>query len=69
MITMTFPFRDERMAVSSVECQDCGHITEACEAFDIENPHKVLYVGDEIPAGQCPLCEHGLMYLTAESDD
>lgn len=69
MITMTFSLPPEVQPHMEVECTLCEFTCELWEALPIDNPHKELYIGDEIPAGQCPNCEVGMMYLPEEYDD
>jgi len=63
MISMKFkePFDTEPSSIC--ECDDCDASVELWEALPIKNPQKVIHMADVVPAGQCPECGDGFLYL------
>lgn len=49
--------------LSKCECDCCGATCEAWECEPIEDFHKVFKAGATVPAGSCPHCNQGLVYL------
>lgn len=45
------------------ECDDCSAEVELWEAMPIINPHHKMHMADVVPAGQCPECQDGFLYL------
>ena len=45
------------------ECDKCDRISTVVEALDIDLSEQELCIADEIPAGACPHCEEGLVYV------
>lgn len=45
------------------ECDKCDAQPRVSQALDIDLSEQELCMADEIPAGACPLCEDGLLYV------
>lgn len=66
MITFLPKLPDNVDDLARCECDACGTVCEAWECKPIEEFHKKIKVGDEVPAGQCPNCASGLAFLIEE---
>lgn len=62
MITIQFNLPSDVEENATCECESCDKTFSAWECEPVENPQKVLKVGDVVPAGLCPHCG-GLSYL------
>lgn len=45
------------------ECDNCKRVVSVDNALEIDLSVQQLCVGDEIPAGVCPHCERGYVYV------
>jgi hypothetical protein len=45
------------------ECDKCERVVGIDYALEIDLSEQTLCIGDEIPAGACPHCEDGLIYV------
>jgi hypothetical protein len=63
MISIKFKVPPDCETSAACECDDCGSELEIWELRPIINPQKKMHMGDVVPAGQCPKCEIGFVYL------
>lgn len=69
MITMKFKEPFDTEPSTPCECDDCEAKLELWEAMPIVNPHKKIHMADVVPAGQCPECGHGFVYLLEDDGE
>ena len=63
MISIKFKTPPDCTVSSACECDDCGAELELWEVTPIVNPQHKMHMGDVVPAGQCPQCASGYVYL------
>tara|TARA_B100000795_G_scaffold270036_1_gene262077 strand:+ start:841 stop:1038 length:198 start_codon:yes stop_codon:yes gene_type:complete len=63
MISIMFKTPPDCEISADCECDDCGEMLEVWEVSPIIDPQKKMHMGDVVPAGQCPKCLIGFVYL------
>lgn len=65
MLSIKFAIPEDVLG-NDYECDTCGLVVTPAEAKPIEEPLHNLQAGDVIPAGQCPYCVVGYVYIDDE---
>lgn len=63
-IEIKFPLPDDLAEDATFECDSCGNEVEHWLTLPIASPHRTVIVGDIVPAGACPYCEEGWVYVS-----
>jgi hypothetical protein len=61
---VTFAIPSDLTVDTECECDACGHQCPIWGADPLNLSKDVLCIGDEIPAGVCPNCGKGMLYVT-----
>lgn len=66
MIKMKFSLPEDVEPTDTVQCDRCDYKCMVWEADYLKKPDN-LCIGDEIPAGACPNCNSGYVYLLGDA--
>jgi len=62
-LMVRFACPDDVSLDAECECDKCERKSVVSQALDIDLSEQTLCIADEIPAGACPHCADGLVYV------